>query len=198
MSLTQQIITIAMVVLGTMLTRFLPFLIFPAGKPTPKYIQYLGNVLPSAVFGLLIVYCLKNVNMLSGSYGIPEFISIAVVVLLHLWKKQMLLSIAGGTICYMLLVQLVFWPTSIYYLTGHTQIFFYTAYILLYALYMHRKRITCIIDIIEVSSYNNKWIKAELFRRFEVKQLDSCHQNWQPYAFSGALSASLWTGSRGI
>ena len=108
MSLTQQIITIAMVVLGTMLTRFLPFLIFPAGKPTPKYIQYLGNVLPSAVFGLLIVYCLKNVNMLSGSYGIPEFISIAVVVLLHLWKKQMLLSIAGGTICYMLLVQLVF------------------------------------------------------------------------------------------
>lgn len=108
MSLTQQIITIAMVVLGTMLTRFLPFLIFPAGKPTPKYIQYLGNVLPSAVFGLLIVYCLKNVNMLSGSYGIPELISIAVVVLLHLWKKQMLLSIAGGTICYMLLVQLVF------------------------------------------------------------------------------------------
>ena len=108
MSLTQQIITIAMVVLGTMLTRFLPFLIFPAGKPTPKYIQYLGNVLPTAVFGLLIVYCLKNVNMLSGSYGIPELISIAVVVLLHLWKKQMLLSIAGGTICYMLLVQLVF------------------------------------------------------------------------------------------
>ncbi len=108
MTLTQQIITIGMVVLGTMLTRFLPFILFPSGKPTPKYIQYLGNVLPSAVFGLLVVYCLKNVNLFSGSHGIPEAIAIAVVAALHLWKRQMLLSIAGGTICYMLLVQLVF------------------------------------------------------------------------------------------
>ena len=59
MTLTQQIITIGMVVLGTMLTRFLPFLLFPAGKPTPKYIQYLGKVLPASVFGLLVIYCLK-------------------------------------------------------------------------------------------------------------------------------------------
>lgn len=108
MTLTQQIITIGMVVLGTMLTRFLPFILFPSGRPTPKYIQYLGKVLPSAVFGLLVVYCLKNVNLFSGSHGIPEAISIAVVAALHLWKRQMLLSIAGGTICYMLLVQLVF------------------------------------------------------------------------------------------
>ncbi len=108
MSLTQQIITIAMVILGTLITRFLPFIIFPAGKPTPKYIQYLGRFLPSAVFGLLIIYCLKDVSIFTGSHGIPEAISIAVVVLLHLWKRQMLLSIAGGTICYMLLVQLVF------------------------------------------------------------------------------------------
>lgn len=108
MSITQQIITIAVVVLGTMLTRFLPFLAFPSGKPTPKYIQYLGKVLPAAVFGLLIVYSLKNVNIFSGSHGIPEIIAIAVVVILHLWKKQMLLSIAGGTICYMILVQFVF------------------------------------------------------------------------------------------
>ena len=108
MTLTQQIITIGMVVLGTMLTRFLPFLLFPAGKPTPRYIQYLGKVLPSAVFGLLVVYCLKNVSLFSGSHGIPEFISIAVVVVLHLWKRQMLISIAGGTVCYMLLVQFVF------------------------------------------------------------------------------------------
>lgn len=108
MTLTQQIITIGMIVLGTMLTRFLPFLVFPADKPTPKYIQYLGKVLPSAVFGLLIVYCLKNVSIFSGSHGIPELISIVLVVVLHLWKRQMLLSIAGGTICYMLLVQLVF------------------------------------------------------------------------------------------
>lgn len=108
MTLTQQFITIAMVVFGTMITRFLPFVVFPAGKPTPKYIQYLGKVLPSAVFALLVVYCLKNVSLFSGSHGIPEMLSIAVVVGLHLWKRQMLLSIAGGTVCYMLLVQFVF------------------------------------------------------------------------------------------
>lgn len=108
MTILQQIITIAMVVLGTQLTRALPFLVFPAGKPTPKYIQYLGKVLPLAVFGLLIVYCLKNVNPLTGSHGLPELLSIALVIILHLWKRQMLLSIAGGTVCYMLLIQFVF------------------------------------------------------------------------------------------
>lgn len=108
MSVTQQIITIAMVVLGTMLTRFLPFLIFPSGKPTPHYVQYLGKVLPSAVIGLLVMYCFKDVSLLSGSHGIPELIGVAVVAMLHLWKKKMLLSIAGGTIVYMILVQWVF------------------------------------------------------------------------------------------
>lgn len=108
MTLTQQIITIAMVVLGTMLTRFLPFLIFSSEKPTPKYIQYLGKYLPGAVFGMLVVYCLKHVSLFTGSHGIPEGISIALVIALHLWKRQMLISLAGGTICYMLLVQLVF------------------------------------------------------------------------------------------
>ena len=108
MTFTQQIITIAMVVLGTMITRFLPFIIFPAGKPTPKYVKYLGKVLPPAVFGMLIIYCLKNVSIFTGSHGIPELIAIAVVVGLHAWKRQMLISIAGGTIVYMLLVQLVF------------------------------------------------------------------------------------------
>lgn len=108
MNLTEQLITIFMVVAGTMLTRFLPFLLFPADKPTPKYIQYLGNVLPAAVFGLLVIYCLKNVDFLSGSHGLPELISIVLVVGLYYWKRQMLLSIAGGTICYMLLVQFVF------------------------------------------------------------------------------------------
>lgn len=97
-----------MVILGTMATRFLPFLAFPSGKPTPKYVRYLGKVLPAAVFGLLVVYCLKDVSLFAGSHGIPELISISIVILLHLWKRQMLLSIAGGTICYMLLVQLVF------------------------------------------------------------------------------------------
>ena len=108
MTLMQQIITISMVVLGTVLTRFLPFLLFPAGKQTPKYIQYLGNVLPAAVFGLLVVYCLKNINLFTGSHGIPEFVAIAIVIMLHLWKKQMLLSIAGGTVCYMFMVQVLF------------------------------------------------------------------------------------------
>ncbi len=107
MTFFQRLITIGMVVLGTVFTRFLPFLLFPAGKPTPKYIQYLGKVLPSAVFGLLVVYCLKNVSVFSGSHGIPEALSIALVVALHLWKRQMLLSIAGGTLCYMLLVQFI-------------------------------------------------------------------------------------------
>ena len=108
MTLSQEIITIGMVVLGTVLTRYLPFLLFPAGKPTPKYIQYLGKVLPGAVFGLLVVYSLRNVSLLSESHGIPELLAILAVVLLHLWKRQMLLSIAGGTIFYMLLVQLIF------------------------------------------------------------------------------------------
>lgn len=97
-----------MVVIGTTLTRFLPFLLFPSGKPTPKYIRYLGTVLPAAVFGMLVVYCLKNVNVFAGSHGIPELLAIVLVIVLHLWKRQMLLSIAGGTIYYMLLVQLVF------------------------------------------------------------------------------------------
>lgn len=108
MTLQQQLLTIAVVALGTMLTRFLPFLVFPSGKETPKFIQYLGKYLPGAVFGLLIVYCLKHVNLLSGSHGIPEAVAIAVVAGLHLWKHQILLSVAGGTLCYMLLVQLVF------------------------------------------------------------------------------------------
>ncbi len=96
------------VVLGTMTTRFLPFLLFPAGKTTPAFVQYLGKALPAAVFGLLVIYSLKDVQLLTGSHGIPEAISIAMVIILHFWKRQMLLSIAGGTICYMLLVQLVF------------------------------------------------------------------------------------------
>lgn len=114
MTLMQKIITIAMVVLGTVLTRFLPFLVFPAAKPgkpakpTPKYVQFLGRFLPAAALGLLVVYGLKDVNLLTGSHGLPEFIALAVLTALHLWKRQMLLSIAGGTVCYMLLVQFVF------------------------------------------------------------------------------------------
>ena len=73
-------------------------------KKTPEYIQYLGKFLPSAVFGMLVIYCLKNVEVLHGTHGIPEGISILVTAVLHLWKKNMFLSIAGGTICYMLIL----------------------------------------------------------------------------------------------
>lgn len=104
MTVTEKIVTICIIVLGTMLTRFLPFIAFPGNKPVPEYIRYLGKVLPSAVFGLLIIYCLKNVNILSGTHGIPELISIVIVVVLHIWKRQMLLSIAGGTLIYMFLI----------------------------------------------------------------------------------------------
>ncbi len=108
MTLFQQAVTIAMCVLATVLTRFLPFLIFSAKRPTPKYIQYLGKVLPGAIFAMLVVYCLKNVSFVTYSFGIPELLGIGITVALHLWKRQMLLSIAGGTVAYMLLVQLIF------------------------------------------------------------------------------------------
>lgn len=109
MTVTQQIITIAITAVATMITRFFPFAVFQSKKrQTPKFIEYLGKALPAAVFAMLAVYCLKNVDILTGSHGLPELIAIIVVVLLHLWRKQMLLSIAGGTVCYMLLVQFVF------------------------------------------------------------------------------------------
>lgn len=108
MTVSEQIITVALCVVGTMTTRFLPFVVFSSRRPTPKYVQYLGKVLPGAIFGMLVVYCLKDVSIINYSHGIPEAIAIVVTVLLHLWKRQMLLSIAGGTVVYMLLVQLVF------------------------------------------------------------------------------------------
>ena len=108
MTTTQHLITIALCALATMLTRFLPFILFPAGKPTPKFVRFLGHALPAAVFSMLVVYCLKGVSLTTGSHGLPELIAIAVVAGLHLWKKQTLLSIAVGTIVYMVLVQRVF------------------------------------------------------------------------------------------
>lgn len=108
MTLLQEIVTIGLCALATVLNRFLPFLIFRADKPAPKYIRYLGKALPAAIFGMLVVYCLKNVSVMTGTHGIPELIAIVSVVVLHLWKRNMLLSIGGGTICYMLLVQFLF------------------------------------------------------------------------------------------
>ena len=108
MTHAQEIMTIAICVAGTMATRFLPFIIFREGRPVPAYVRYLGKALPSAIFAMLVVYCLKDVDFAAGAHGLPEFIAIAATVLLHLWRRRMLLSILGGTLCCMALVQLVF------------------------------------------------------------------------------------------
>lgn len=105
---TQTLIIILSVALGTIITRFTPFLLFPEGKQPPKFISYLGGVLPAAMMGLLVVYCLRGISLASAPHGVPELISVAVVVLLHLWKNNVLLSIGGATAIYMFLVQLVF------------------------------------------------------------------------------------------
>ena len=102
------VLLIAVAVLVTMATRFLPFLIFGEKRKTPAIIEHLGKVLPCAIMGMLVVYCLKDVSFLSAPYGLPELIACAVVAALHIWKRNSLLSIGGGTVCYMLLVQLVF------------------------------------------------------------------------------------------
>lgn len=108
MTCWEEIFTIGLCAVATMLTRFLPFFVFRANKPAPKYIQYLGKALPAAIFGMLVVYCLKNVDVTAGSHGLPELLAIGLVTVLHLWKRNMLLSIGGGTVCYMLLVQYIF------------------------------------------------------------------------------------------
>lgn len=94
--------------LVTMATRFLPFLVFGNSRKTPKIITYLGKVLPYAIMGMLVVYCLKDVSFLSYPYGIPELLGCVLVALLHLWKRNSLLSIGVGTVFYMVMVQVVF------------------------------------------------------------------------------------------
>lgn len=107
MTLTQNILTILIVILGTMLTRFLPFILFPANKTPPPFIRYLGKVLPNATIGLLVIYSLKD-TVSKNFYCLPELIAILCIYILHKWKKSMLLSIAGGTLVYMFLVQTYF------------------------------------------------------------------------------------------
>lgn len=105
---TEYILTVLAVALGAMATRFTPFVLFPEGKKPPEVVAYLGNVLPPVMMGLLVVYCLKDVAIAAAPHGLPELISIAVVVGVHLWRNNVLLSIGSGTILYMLLVQKVF------------------------------------------------------------------------------------------
>ena len=102
------VLTIAVTALVTAGLRFLPFLIFGENRKTPPLVTYLGQVLSYAIMGMLVVYCLKNVTLTAAPFGIPEAIGCAVVALLHVWKRNTLLSIGAGTVCYMLLVQFVF------------------------------------------------------------------------------------------
>ena len=104
----QTILMILAIALGTAVTRFLPFLLFPQDKEPPKIIDDLTTLLPPAVMGLLLVYCLKGISLTAAPYGLPELIGIAVTALVHLWRRRTLLSIAVGTVVYMVLVQLVF------------------------------------------------------------------------------------------
>ena len=104
----ETLLTILAVTLGTQITRWLPFLLFPERKDPPGVVLYLGRVLPPAMMGLLVVYSLRSTDLLGGSHGIPETIAVAVTAGLHLWRRNTLLSILAGTACYMALVQLVF------------------------------------------------------------------------------------------
>lgn len=99
---------IFLVALTTFATRVAPFLMFPKGKEIPKTIQYLGKVLTPAIIGMLVVYCLRNTVVLSAPHGIPELIAVVVVAVLHVWKRNNLLSIGVGTVLYMVLIQMVF------------------------------------------------------------------------------------------
>ncbi len=108
LSSSQIIITIAAITLGTIATRFLPFILFPDHKEPPKIITYLGKVLPPAMMGLLLVYSLRNISILNAPNGLPEFIAVAVTAVIHLWRRNVFLSIGIGTILYMVLVQKIF------------------------------------------------------------------------------------------
>ena len=98
---------VAVIALVTMGLRFLPFIVF-RGRETPPFIAYLGRVLPYAIMGMLVVYCLRNTSVTASPHGIPELAATALVVGLHIWKKNTLLSIIPGPVCYMVMVQMVF------------------------------------------------------------------------------------------
>jgi len=115
--LWQQVSLVAAGVLATLLTRFIPFIVFRPGKPTPKYIMYLGKVLPASVFALLVMYCLKNISFIAAPtthalLGIPydtfaQLLGVAFTILIHRWRKSMMWSIAAGTIFYMILIRIL-------------------------------------------------------------------------------------------
>ena len=102
------ILSIAVTALVTILLRFLPFLIFGGKRKTPAIVNDLGRVLPYAIMGMLVVYCLKGISFTAAPFGLPELIASAIVILLHAWKRNTLVSIVTGTLCYMFLIQVVF------------------------------------------------------------------------------------------
>lgn len=104
----QALIMIFIMAAITFFLRVLPFLLFPGDKKTPSYILYLGKVLPYAIIGMLVVYCLKSVSFIAAPFGLPETIAVIAIVLVHIWKRNTLLSIGGGTLLYMFLLQVVF------------------------------------------------------------------------------------------
>lgn len=101
-------ITASMIMIGTAFLRFLPFIIINKSLSESKYIKFLGKMLPYSMISLLVIYCLKDINILKFPYAIPELISIAVIIILHILKRNVLLSIGAGTIIYMFLVQVIF------------------------------------------------------------------------------------------
>lgn len=107
MTTAQAVITIAVVVAATLLTRFLPYIVFPRGRKIPDYILYLGKVLAPAVFGLLVVYCLRKTDIAAAPHGLPEAVSVAAVILLYKWRHNMVAPLIGGTACYMILIRLM-------------------------------------------------------------------------------------------
>ena len=108
MSDLHSVLIVAVCALVTIALRFLPFVIFRGDRPTPPYIVYLGKVLPYAIMGMLVVFCLKNVSLTAAPHGLPEFIACALTAVVHVWKRNTLISIIGGTAAYMIMVQMIF------------------------------------------------------------------------------------------
>lgn len=105
---THSLLIIIIVAIVTIILRFIPFIIFNGKKESPKIISYLSDVLPYAIMGMLVIYCLKDISITTFPFGIPELIASSIVIIMHLWRRNTLLSILVGTLSYMLLIQFIF------------------------------------------------------------------------------------------
>lgn len=117
MGTTHIILTIGIMAVAVILTRCLPFLVFPSADKTPRFVRFLGKYLASAVFGMLVIYCFKDVDFISATdhaghltrHGLPQLMGVAVTILLHLWRRNLLFTIAGGTILYIVILRMWQW-----------------------------------------------------------------------------------------